>query len=146
MERSWNPLSSIRRIRVSDTIKPMKINIKATGMDLTPAIFDYTNKRMEKLGKYLETGDPVVAIELGKSTHHHKHGEVFRAEVRISGSGTNYYAVKEATDLYAAIDEVRDEVIQEITKSVGKKRELLRRGERAIKDMVRGFPWIKWKR
>lgn len=121
------------------------MNIKGTGIELTPAILDYVEKRLEKLDKYLE-GDPVLAVELGRVTEHHKQGDVFRAEVRISGSGYDYYAEKESADLYTAIDLVKDEVLAEITKDKGKKRQLLRRGERAVKDMLRGFPWIRWRR
>ena len=124
----------------------MKINIKATGIELTPAISSYVEKRLAKIEKYLGSMDSVFAIELGRITQHHKHGEVYKAEVKISGAGANYYAVKESSDLYAAIDEVRDEVIHEITKDKGKRRELLRRGQRAIKDIARGFPWIKWRK
>lgn len=123
----------------------MKMNIKATGIELTPAISSYAEKRLMKVGKFLD-GDPVMSVELGKSTQHHKQGEVFRAEVRISGSGANYYAAKESQDLYAAIDEVKDEVIHEITKTKGKKRELVRRGQRAFKDLARGLSRFRSKK
>lgn len=119
----------------------MKMNVKATGIELTPAILSYAEKRLMKVGKYLD-GDPVMAVEIGKSSQHHKQGDVFRAEVRIAGSGNDFYAEKQATDLYAAIDQVQTEVIHEITKTKGRRRELLRRGQRAIKDMAKGFPWI----
>ncbi|MHB1330703.1 MAG: ribosome hibernation-promoting factor, HPF/YfiA family [Minisyncoccota bacterium] len=123
----------------------MKTNIKGTGIELTPAILDYAEKRFEKVEKYLN-GDPLMAVELGKITQHHKQGEIFRAEVKISGSGNDYYAEKEASDLYTAIDLVKDEVIGEITKDKSKKRGLQRKGERTLKDMVRGFPWIRWRK
>ena len=119
----------------------MKTNIKGTGIELTPAISSYAEKRLSKITKFL-SDDPLVSIKLGKMTQHHKHGEVFRAEIRISGSGQNYYASKEATDLYAAIDEVQGEVMQEITKDKGKRESLMRRGGRAFKDTLRGFPWF----
>ncbi len=117
----------------------MKINIKATGIELSPALFSYVEKRLAKVEKYLDITEPIMAVELGKSTEHHKQGEIYRAEVRITGGGLDYYATKEAIDIYAAIDEVRDEIIHEITKNKGKKRELLRRGQRAIKNIIRGF-------
>jgi ribosomal subunit interface protein len=120
----------------------MKMNIKATGIELTPAVLGYAHKRLSKIGKYLE-GDPVMAVELGKSTEHHKKGEIFRAEVRIAGSGADFYAEKETSDIYRAIDEVKDEVIHEITRVKGKKLSLMRRGARKFKDMVRGFAALR---
>ncbi|MBX4189086.1 ribosome-associated translation inhibitor RaiA [Candidatus Parcubacteria bacterium] len=121
----------------------MNINTKATGIELTPAISAYIDKRLQGVEKYLNNKAAYMQVEVGRSTGHHKQGEVFRAEVRIAGDGADYYAVKEAEDLYAAIDMVKDEVVQEIKKAKGKKRELLRRGQRAIKDMVKGFPWLR---
>jgi ribosomal subunit interface protein len=121
----------------------MNLNFKGTGIELTEAIKAYIEKRFNSLDKYLINKSAQVQVEVGRVTAHHKHGEIFRAEVQISGDGANYYAVKEAEDLYAAIDMVKDEVIQEIKKTQGKKREMLRRGQRAIKNMVKGFPWFR---
>lgn len=121
----------------------MKMNVKATGIELTPSILAYAEKRLDKIEKYLEGGDHIIAVELGKSTNHHKQGDIFRAEIRITGGGANFYATRESEDLYASIDEVRDEIIAEITKDKGKRRSLMRKGGRMIKDMSKGFPWVK---
>ncbi len=120
----------------------MKTNIKATGIELTPAISNYTEKRLSKISKYLEGDNHILAVELGKTSEHHKNGDIFRAEIRISGGGVDFYAVKESPDLYTSIDEVRDEIVSEINKAKGKKRSLMLRGARRLKDMAKGFPWI----
>lgn len=120
----------------------MKTNIKATGMELTPAIVDYAERRLEKIGQYLEGDNHIVAVELGKTTQHHKHGDIFKAEIRIYGGGADFYAVRETSDLYGSIDEVKDEIISEINKTKGRRQSLARRGGRAIKNMMRGFPWF----
>lgn len=124
----------------------MKINIKATNIELTEAIRDYALKRFSKLEKFLGDKDTVLSIELGKTSDHHKSGDIFRAEVRLSGAGLNHYMARESSDLYASIDEVENEIVQEVTKDKSKKRELVRRGQRAIKNMIQGFPWIKWRK
>ncbi|KKW14940.1 MAG: hypothetical protein UY54_C0010G0013 [Parcubacteria group bacterium GW2011_GWA2_50_10b] len=89
----------------------MKINIKATGIELTPAIAGYVQKKISAIEKYLPAGavDLVAQVEVGKSTQHHKSGEVFKAEVHLVGAGLDLYAVSEQSDLYAAIDLVKDE-------------------------------------
>lgn len=124
----------------------MKMNIKATGINLTPEISTYAQKRLSKVGKYLTQRDPVMNVELGKVTQHHRQGEIFRAEVRITGGGADYYVAKESADLFSAIDEVKDEIIQEVAKDKDKRTSLMRRGGRMFKDMVRGFPWVRWRR
>lgn len=125
----------------------MKINIKATGIELTPAIRNYAEKKVSSLEKYFrEKPDAVAAIEVGKSTQHHKSGTVFRAEVRIMGQGLNLYAVAENADLYAAIDDVKDEIARTLTHEKGKREALYRRGARAIKNMAKGLNPFKKRR
>ena len=116
----------------------MNINIKATGIELTPAIKEYAEKKVGMLEKYFAPGQsPNIQVEVGKSTAHHRQGPFFRAEVRVSGSGTDYYAVSENEDLYAAIDLVKDEIVHEITHSQKKRLSKLRAGGRRMKDMMR---------
>jgi putative sigma-54 modulation protein len=121
----------------------MNINIKATGITLTPAISDYVTKRVLTLEKYLDKENPniVAQVEVGRSTEHHKQGDVFHAEIHIAGGGNEFYAVTDEADLYAAIDIVKDEIAREILKSKGKRFALARRGGRMVKDALREFPW-----
>src|SRR3989344_8055041 len=116
----------------------MRINIKATGIELTPAISDYVNKKISTLEKYM-TGDAVAQVEVGKSTKHHKNGNVFRAEVHIIGGGLDLYAVSEKDDLYAAIDVVRDEIVHNVVHTKNKRETLYRRGAQVIKNMMKGL-------
>jgi len=118
----------------------MNINIKATGIELTEAIRSYVDKKISSLEKYLDKKESVVTqVEVGKSSRHHKGGDVFRAEVKISGGGLDIYAVSEAEDLYAAIDLVQAEVARELVSTRGRHIHMLRKGQRMIKNMMRGF-------
>lgn len=118
----------------------MNINIKATGIELTPAIQDYAEKKVRMLEKYLKNGSDshIARVEVGKTTRHHKEGFVFRAEIHITG-GIDVYAAKEAEDLYAAIDLCEAEAARELQSARGRRFKLLRRGQRAFKNMVRGM-------
>jgi len=123
----------------------MNTNIKVTGITLTPSITDYATKRMDKVTKLLES-DPTIQcdIELGKTTEHHNKGEIFRAEVHIVGAGKNLYASAQKSDLYSAIDAVRDEVLRELHAGKGKRISLVRRSGARVKNMVKGlWPWGK---
>jgi len=118
----------------------MNIQIKCTGIELTPAIGNYVEKRLDSVKKYFEeTKMPNMFVELGKESNHHKSGEIFRTEVRIGGAGQNFFAVSVAEDLYAAIDLVKEEIVREITKVKGKRETMMRKGGRMIKDAMRYF-------
>lgn len=118
----------------------MNINLKATGFDLTPAISEYAQKKIGVLEKYLKNHEGATFhVEVGKTTKHHKAGEVFKAEVKAIGAGLDLYAVSEAEDLYSAIDILEAELRSELLHEKGRRMRLLRRGQRAIKDMMRGI-------
>lgn len=119
----------------------MKINIKATGIELTSAISNYVQKKISSIEKYLDKSntDIVAQVEVGKSTRHHKTGNIFRAEVHIIGSGLNLYAISEKEDLYAAIDVVKDEIVHSALQSKGKHQVLARKSAGMMKNMLKGF-------
>lgn len=118
----------------------MNINIKTTNITLTDAIADYTSKRFEAIEKFLQN-DPAaqVDIELGRTTTHHKNGDIFRAEIHITGKDKNLYASAEEEDLYRAIDMVRDEMLNEIRSLKAKKISVIRRGGARMKEVIKGL-------
>lgn len=119
----------------------MNITLKATGIDMTPAISEYAEKKIASLEKFLPgpADTYLVRVEIGKTTHHHREGLVYRAEVHITGNGLDQYTAEEAEDLYAAIDKVEAEAARELQSTRGRKEKLLRRGQRRFKDIIRGF-------
>lgn len=121
----------------------MKTNIKATGIELTPAISDYVHKKLDMIDKYLDNGPDIVAqVEVAKVTEHHRQGEIFRAEIHITGKGLDIYTAEETEDIFSSIDKVKDEIIAQYTKESGKKQTLARKGGQMIKDMMR-FNWFR---
>lgn len=115
------------------------INIKATNMELTEALKDYTEKRLSALQKYIQ-GDATAMVEIGKTTEHHKHGDYFRAEINMTTTlGKQFRAASEKSDLYEAIDDVRDEMVQMISSAKGKSEALWKRGARRVKNILKGF-------
>lgn len=111
-------------------------------MELTQAISDYVYKKIAPIEKYLNkksSSDIVAQIEVGRSTHHHKTGNIFRAEIHITGVNLDAYAVSEMEDLYAAIDIVKDEIIHNLLHLKGKRETLARRGAGIMKNMMKGI-------
>ena len=121
----------------------MNTNIKTTGVTLSPSISDYVTKRLKKIEKLLDKDTAVQCdIELGRASGHHHKGEIFKAEIHVVGSGKNCYASSEKEDLYAAIDDARDEILRELKAAKGKRISIIRRSGARVKNMIKGlWPW-----
>lgn len=123
----------------------MKINIKATNIELTQAITDYVDSRLESFKKFKryfgdqQEGNWQCNVEVGKQTTHHQHGnDIFRAEVQLFFNKQHIYKEALADNLYAAIDKVKDEVEATLANVSNKRQTLIRRGGRAVKNILRG--------
>lgn len=117
----------------------MHITINTQNIELTSALEDYTQKRLSSLEKFTG-GTPTITAEIGKTTNHHKHGDVFRAAATVrTPLGKEYHAVSEKSDLYAAIDDVRNELMNMLTSGKKKEDSLWKRGARKIKGVLKGL-------
>ncbi len=123
----------------------MNINIKGTHIELTPAITNYVRDKLQMLEKVIEDPESAFAhAEVGKENMHHAKGDVFKAEVNLKSKGKTYYAVVVKDDLYAAIDEVKDEIMEEIKAKKDRDRSRLRRGAGHVKNFIKGL-WTRKK-
>jgi ribosomal subunit interface protein len=90
----------------------MNLDIKATNLELTPAIKSYIEEKVSGLSKFLEKwekiGDIEARFELAKTTNHHNKGEVFYAELNIDLGEKMLRAEHSTDDAYKAIDKVKD--------------------------------------
>ena len=123
----------------------MNIKIRSKNFELTPAIENYIDRKIGSLERFF-TGveGSLVEVEIGKSTEHHKSGDIFRAEVNMKIPGRDQvFAVAEESDLYAAIDVVKDETEREILTNKNKKIALFRRGAAKIKNLIRSINFRK---
>jgi len=116
----------------------MNIVIKCTNISLTDAIRDYINNKVSTLSKFVASPDTICHVEVGKTTQHHKHGEVFRAEIRLTIDGQEYYVTSEKEDLYQAIDDVKDDVFNRIVSRKEKRQTFFKRSGARLKNMLRG--------
>ena len=119
----------------------MNIKITSKNFELTPAIEDYVTKKISSLEKFLNIKDVTLCeVEIGRTTRHHKSGEIFRAEVNIVEPGrSQVYSFAEEADLYTAIDVVRDEAERAIVSRKSKRVALFRRGGAAVKRLLKGI-------
>jgi len=116
----------------------IKRHVKATNMDMTEAISDYLERKITGLEKFVQKIDNAIArVEVGRTTNHHHKGEVFKAEIHFEYGDHKFMAKAESTDLYKAIDKVKDELTSEVTKASRKGRKLLKTGKQKIKEMMK---------
>ncbi len=99
----------------------MELRIKATNLELTPALRSYITEKFFGLEKYLgsiEASHCDVEVEL--TTHHHHKGDIFRAEVNLDVPHTLLRVEKTESDLYKAIDKVKDHLVENLTRYKGR--------------------------
>ena len=122
----------------------MKINLQGKNFELTETIKDYVIKRVTNLEKLLSTmekrgGEVVVNFEVGKSTKHHKSGDVFHSDCLIKIDGKEFYSSSDEEDIYQAIDEVKESLFEEIRKNKDRRQTLFKRGAASVKKMLKGL-------
>ncbi|MDH5442654.1 MAG: ribosome-associated translation inhibitor RaiA [Candidatus Nomurabacteria bacterium] len=123
----------------------VKINIKTTNMDMTDAISNYLDEKVAMLKKVIDLDDPAVFVhvEVGKDREGQNTGDdLFKAEIKLTVGGKVYYANTLHGDLYAAIDETKDEIMRQARRSQNKMFDLMKRGARKVKKRLKGIkPW-----
>ena len=119
----------------------MRIITKATNIEIQGTVADYLEKRLiQGLGKMIDPKDNSVLleVELGRTTNHHKAGDIFRAEVNLNIGGERHRVVSEKSDLNSAIDEVRDLLLKNLERNKDKKITAIKKGGQEIKKIIKG--------
>jgi len=139
----------------------MKIIIKATNIKLDEALRAYIQEKINELEKFAEIfqekkyyngffgkGKPRVEawVEVGRTTHHHYKGPVFRAEVQMRLPGKSIRAEAVRDNLKLAIVEVKDKLQRELKQYKGKAGAVTKRRARVLKKMFRLSPLARFKR
>ncbi len=116
--------------------------IKTTNMELTDAISQYVNKKVDALHKFIMPEEEALAeIEIGRTTNHHHKGDVYKAEINLFYGKENFRTVIINNDMYASIDKMKEGILNEVRRSKRKRFHLFKKGHQKIKDILRG-----WKR
>lgn len=97
----------------------MPVPLKATNIELTPAIQEYVEERVAALQKYYPHIISVRA-EVELTTRHHHKGDIFRAELNVRVPGQLLRVEKTTSNLYKAIDKAKDHMAEELRRFKGK--------------------------
>lgn len=93
----------------------MKVNIKATNIELTEAIKKAVQDKFSGLDKYFNN-ILQMEVEVGMTTTKQQKGKIFFCEVNVSVPQKLIRYRNEYDDLYKAINEVKRGIQQEIKK------------------------------
>jgi ribosomal subunit interface protein len=107
-------------------------------MDLTDSMKTYVDKKLETLNKFASDG-AILEVDLGKVNNHHKHGDVFKAELNFTSAGKLTRTEAVSDDLYSAIDIAHSDMLNTLSNKKDKKQTLWRKGASRIKEFARGL-------
>ena len=114
------------------------IQLKASGLELTPPIRLYVEDKLRSLERLIPSEvESHATFEVERSTAHHQKGLVYRSEVNLNIGGELLRAEQRSEDLYASIDLVKDELLRELKSSKTRKESLFRKGARLAKRILR---------
>lgn len=120
------------KIRIIDTEK----------MDLTDAIRDYLQTKIDMLDKFIDDNDESADVDIilgRKNNHHHKGDDIYFCELNVHVAGKDFHLTADEADLYAAIDLAKDEMSRLLRRHKDKKDSLIKRGGAHFKAFLRGF-------
>lgn len=120
----------------------MNIMIKGTKIEITESIHDYVTSKVTSLEKFIHPKtdlDVLAEVEVGLRSRHHKKGDVYRAEINLTVDGKLFRAVSKKSDLFEAVDDVRNGMERQLSRGYGKRQSLFRRGAMKAKDLLRGL-------
>ncbi len=119
--------------------------LKGTGLELSPAIEAAVDRIIEALDKHVEPTDTsaLAEIEVSKTTNHHRSGDIFRAEINFRSRVGSLRVESEKEDLYTALAEAKDELIETLRSKKAKKIDFVRKSGQKLKSMLKGLPWRK---
>lgn len=95
----------------------MQINITGHGIQVTPALRDYTTEKFDRLVKHRNNNITSVHIILDVE----KLQQIAKATIHLSGK--EIHAHSESQDMYSAIDLLMDKLDHQITKIKDKQKE-----------------------
>ncbi|MBI2647842.1 MAG: HPF/RaiA family ribosome-associated protein [Candidatus Wildermuthbacteria bacterium] len=96
----------------------MKLPFKTTNFKMNESVANFLSRRMEKMEELLGKIGGVVSgwIELGRTTRHHKKGDVYRAEAQIKLKSQSIRAEGVSNTVFGAITQMKDRLKRELSK------------------------------
>lgn len=110
---------------------------KGTGLEITDSVREYTEKKLDFIFRKYDVVNNTIQIEIGKTTNHHKNGEVYFAEAHFQVKKRDVYARAEKKDVYESLNTLQSEIYSQLSTNKEKVLSLMRKGSRKIKKILR---------
>ena len=129
----------------------MRVTIRQKDLEITSALETYINEKIvASVEKFLKRGAsedlPLLDIEVGRTTFHHKKGQVYRVSATLTLAHKVIRAEAEDEEIHAACDKIEEELTREITSFKTRSFSLFKRAARQMKDQLRFNPLYHAKR
>jgi len=115
----------------------MRVSLKGTNINLLESTREYVDRKLVRMvDRFLIKDDKPIALDLevGKTTKHHRTGPYFRAEANLSIGKKLLRAEALGENLNEAVDLLEEELEREIKKFKERKRALMLKGARKLKE------------
>lgn len=118
----------------------MKYTTKATDIALSVSVEEYIAKKMASLDKVTKHFDGAVTaqVEAGRTTRHHRSGDVFRVEIMVQIKKKDLRAEATGKTVLEAMDKAQEEMRTELERYKEKTVDGAKAGGRAIKKLLKG--------
>lgn len=100
----------------------MNIKVKSGEIEITEAIRDYAEKKIGEALEKFNKRNLSAEVELGKTTNHHQHGDIYKTSVIVNGSDKNIFVDAIKDDLYASIDGAKERLENRLAGEKDKKK------------------------
>ena len=109
----------------------MKLQIKYTGMQKTPAVARVIERKMaaimRRVRSYEKQSEGIAYLEVARLPKHHKKGKVFYAEALLRFQGFAVRAEHLGSDIFGALDALKDKLEAELLRLKTKRLSLRKR-------------------
>lgn len=112
------------------------ISFFTDAFDMTDAIDAYVRERIAAVDKLLSDNVDAQGYEVRMKMHSDNGAEMYHVDVTVRDGGETWRADAENADLYAAIDEIKDDLHRLISTDHDKQRTMERKGGAELKDML----------
>ena len=107
------------------------VEILGSNIELSDTIESYVEEKLKAVAKLTEKFEPCdIRIDVGRTSKHHRKGEVFRAEFNLTIPGVMLRSEAIKDDMYAAIDVA----VNELRRQVKKYKDKLQDADRVAMD------------
>jgi ribosomal subunit interface protein len=120
--------------------KDWVINIKTTNFEITTEVNNYVDDKLDTIAKLAVVEDQDTEIKCDielEMTKEQKSGEVWRAEMNLSVGGEKFRAESRGQTIFAALDELKDEMSKLLRRNKKKRFDMVRRSGAKMKEWMR---------